>query len=90
MIDATPDTVPVIAPVATIDGLVVATGFSGHGFGVGPAGAARCRSQFGRKPLVDPTAFRLERYFDGTMPPPVWRRRLTCRRARRTRRAGQA
>ncbi|WP_232281076.1 NAD(P)/FAD-dependent oxidoreductase [Novosphingobium nitrogenifigens] len=73
MIDATPDTVPVIAPVATIDGLVVATGFSGHGFGVGPAGGQLAADLvLGRKPLVDPTPFRLERYFDGTMPPPVY------------------
>lgn len=73
MIDATPDTVPVMAPVAGNDGLVVATGFSGHGFGVGPA-AGRLVSDIvlARKPLVDPAPFRLERYFDGTMPPPVY------------------
>jgi sarcosine oxidase subunit beta len=33
----TPDDLPVIGPVPGIDGLLVATGFSGHGFALGPA-----------------------------------------------------
>ncbi|MBV9116879.1 MAG: FAD-binding oxidoreductase, partial [Acetobacteraceae bacterium] len=37
MIDVTPDAVPVISPVAALPGFFVATGFSGHGFGIGPA-----------------------------------------------------
>ncbi len=36
MIDIMPDTVPVIDRVPTIEGLIVATGMSGHGFGIGP------------------------------------------------------
>jgi glycine/D-amino acid oxidase-like deaminating enzyme len=36
MIDAMPDVVPVVDRVATISGLFVATGMSGHGFGIGP------------------------------------------------------
>lgn len=73
MIDATPDTVPVISPVAAIGGLVVATGFSGHGFGAGPAGGQLAADLvLGRAPIVDPAPFRLERYFDGTMPLPVY------------------
>jgi glycine/D-amino acid oxidase-like deaminating enzyme len=36
MIDAMPDVVPVVDRVATINGLFVATGMSGHGFGIGP------------------------------------------------------
>src|SRR3984957_1311195 len=36
-IDVTPDVVPYISPVDTLPGLTVATGFSGHGFGIGPA-----------------------------------------------------
>jgi len=35
-IDATPDMLPVISRVETTAGLVLATGFSGHGFGLGP------------------------------------------------------
>lgn len=33
----TPDSHPVVGPVAGIEGLLVATGFSGHGFKLGPA-----------------------------------------------------
>lgn len=33
----TPDELPIIGPVPGIDGLLVATGFSGHGFALGPA-----------------------------------------------------
>jgi glycine/D-amino acid oxidase-like deaminating enzyme len=37
--DATPDGIPVISSVPHVAGLVVATGFSGHGFGMGLGGA---------------------------------------------------
>ena len=37
LIDSTPDALPVIDRLADPAGLVVATGFSGHGFGVAPA-----------------------------------------------------
>ena len=40
LIDVTPDAIPVISPVDAVPGLIVATGFSGHGFGIGP-GAGR-------------------------------------------------
>jgi glycine/D-amino acid oxidase-like deaminating enzyme len=36
IIEVTPDQLPVFGPLPGIDGLVVATGFSGHGFGMGP------------------------------------------------------
>jgi glycine/D-amino acid oxidase-like deaminating enzyme len=36
MIDAMPDVVPVVDHAAEIPGLVIATGMSGHGFGIGP------------------------------------------------------
>jgi glycine/D-amino acid oxidase-like deaminating enzyme len=39
VVDATPDGMPVISSVPRISGLVVATGFSGHGFGMGLGGA---------------------------------------------------
>ena len=35
-IDSLPDALPVISPVPQLPGLFLATGFSGHGFGVGP------------------------------------------------------
>ncbi|UDL96197.1 FAD-binding oxidoreductase [Lichenihabitans sp. PAMC28606] len=69
MIDVMPDAVPVISPVDSVAGLVVATGFSGHGFGIGPA-AGRLAADLatGAVPLVDPREFRLSRYSDGSNP----------------------
>jgi glycine/D-amino acid oxidase-like deaminating enzyme len=66
-IDVTPDIVPVISPVAERPGLTVATGFSGHGFGIGP-GAGRLAADLvaGDAPLVDPAPFRLTRFSDGS------------------------
>jgi glycine/D-amino acid oxidase-like deaminating enzyme len=71
-IDATPDVVPVISGVAAIPGLYLATGFSGHGFGLGP-GAGRLMADLvtGSPPIVDPRPFRYGRYFDGTHPRPT-------------------
>jgi glycine/D-amino acid oxidase-like deaminating enzyme len=71
MIDAMPDTVPIISPVDQLSGLVVATGFSGHGFGIGPAaGHLVADLVSGARPIVDPHPFRLGRYADGTAPRP--------------------
>ncbi len=36
MIDIMPDAVPIVDRIPAIEGLVVATGMSGHGFGIGP------------------------------------------------------
>ena len=71
MIDATPDAVPVISALAKVPGLYVASGFSGHGFGIGP-GAGKLMAQIvtGEKPCVDPQPFRFERFSDGTRPKP--------------------
>jgi glycine/D-amino acid oxidase-like deaminating enzyme len=62
MIDITPDAVPVIGPVASLPGLTLATGFSGHGFALGPA-AGRLAADLATAalPIVDPAPFRLER-----------------------------
>jgi glycine/D-amino acid oxidase-like deaminating enzyme len=71
-IDATPDAVPVISDVELITGLIVATGFSGHGFGISPgAGHLVADLACGTKPIVDPQAFRLSRFFDGSKPRPT-------------------
>jgi len=71
MIDAMPDTVPIISPVDGVGGLIVATGFSGHGFGIGPgAGHLVADMVTGAAPIVDPHSYRITRYFDGTMPRP--------------------
>lgn len=66
-IDVTPDVIPVISAVDSIPGFHIATGFSGHGFGIGPA-AGRLMADIvtGKPPVVDPTAFRLSRFSDGS------------------------
>lgn len=63
LIDTTPDAVPVIGPVPKIPGFFLASGFSGHGFGIGP-GAGRLMAELvtGATPVVDPTPFRFERF----------------------------
>jgi glycine/D-amino acid oxidase-like deaminating enzyme len=54
-IDVTPDAVPVISAVDRVPGFYLASGFSGHGFGIGPA-AGRLMADLvtGKTPLVDP------------------------------------
>jgi glycine/D-amino acid oxidase-like deaminating enzyme len=74
MIDVTPDIVPVISGVDTMPGFFIATGFSGHGFGIGP-GAGRLMADLvtGDAPVVDPAAD------SGSAGSPMdrrWRRRL--------------
>ncbi|MBL6457150.1 FAD-binding oxidoreductase [Belnapia sp. T6] len=66
-IDSTPDAVPVIAPVGALPGLYLSTGYSGHGFGIGPgAGQLAADIVLGRTPAVDPKPFRYERLIDGS------------------------
>ena len=63
LMDVTPDAVPAIDRVARIPGFFIATGFSGHGFGIGP-GAGRLMADLvaGDAPIVDPTPYRLSRF----------------------------
>lgn len=66
-IDVTPDAVPVISAIDKIPGFHIATGFSGHGFGIGPAaGKLMADIVLGRHPLVDPKDFRFSRFSDGS------------------------
>ncbi|CDX11722.1 Glycine/D-amino acid oxidase, deaminating [Mesorhizobium sp. ORS 3324] len=67
MIDAMPDVVPVVDRVQAISGLTVATGMSGHGFGIGP-GIGRVVSDLilGNEVGHDLTRFRLSRFYDGS------------------------
>ncbi len=67
MIDTMPDVVPVIDHAARIPGLTIATGLSGHGFGIGP-GMGRVVADLveGRDTGHDLTRFRLSRFSDGT------------------------
>ena len=62
-----PDIVPVIDHAAAIPGLVIATGMSGHGFGIGPGvGRVVADLVMGRDPGHDLTRFRLSRFSDGS------------------------
>jgi glycine/D-amino acid oxidase-like deaminating enzyme len=72
VIDATPDAVPVISAIQKQQGLFLASGFSGHGFGIGP-GAGKLMAQIvvGETPCVDPHPFRFERFSDGSRPRPT-------------------
>ena len=71
MIDVMPDAIPVISAVDAVPGFFIATGFSGHGFGIGP-GAGRLVADMvsGAPPIVDPAPFRLSRFTDGSNPRP--------------------
>jgi glycine/D-amino acid oxidase-like deaminating enzyme len=71
-IDVTPDTVPVISAVDSLPGFFLATGFSGHGFGLGPAaGKLAADVLTGDTPLVDPAAYSYHRFVDGRRLAPV-------------------
>jgi glycine/D-amino acid oxidase-like deaminating enzyme len=63
MVDVTPDGVPVISPIAALPGFYLTSGYSGHGFGIGP-GAGRLMADLvtGAPPIVDPAPFRFERF----------------------------
>jgi glycine/D-amino acid oxidase-like deaminating enzyme len=69
-IDATPDLIPVLGEVARPRGFVFATGFSGHGFALGPV-AGRLVAELildGRASLpID--AFRFSRFAEGALGP---------------------
>ncbi len=68
LIDATPDSVPVIGPIQSVPGFFLMSGFSGHGFGIGP-GAGRLMAELvmGVTPVVDPVPFRFERFSRGAV-----------------------
>ena len=66
MVETTPDVVPVISHIDTIPGCYLATGFSGHGFGIGPGAGSVISKLIQNKPTVDVEAFRLDRFFDGS------------------------
>lgn len=67
MIDAMPDVVPVLDRAPTIAGLVIATGMSGHGFGIGPGFAQIIAAMLaGQKIEHDISRFKLSRFTDGS------------------------
>lgn len=66
MIDTMPDIVPVVDAVPALPGLVLATGMSGHGFGIGP-GMGRVVADLvaGRPVGHDLARFRFDRFRPG-------------------------
>ena len=67
MIDAMPDAVPIVDRVPAIAGLIVATGMSGHGFGIGPGfGRIVARMVAGEDAEHDLDRFRFTRFSDGS------------------------
>ena len=69
--DTTPDAIPVIEALDRPTGLVLALGFSGHGFGIGPI-VGRLVSEMiaDGRPSLDLSAFRLGRFADGSFSKP--------------------
>lgn len=66
LIDVLPDTVPII-DLAPIPGLSIATGMSGHGFGIAPGTAHLVAGlALGRTPRHELSRFRFSRFIDGS------------------------
>jgi len=67
MIDTMPDIVPVVDHCAQIPGLIIGTGMSGHGFGIGPGmGRVLAALVIGNAPGHDLSRFRANRFSDGS------------------------
>jgi len=67
LVDCSPDAVPVISKTDKVEGLVLAAGCSGHGFGMGPGiGLLASQLLVNDTPCVDATPFRLSRLVDGS------------------------
>ena len=67
LIEASPDVLPIISSIDGFEGFFIASGFSGHGFGIGPgAGKLIADMVNGAAQRDDLSAFRLGRFFDGS------------------------
>lgn len=67
MIETTPDIVPVIDALPSPRGVILATGFSGHGFGIGPAAGKLVAELVCAQPAgYDLHRFRFARFSDGS------------------------
>lgn len=63
LIDLTPDALPAIDAHTGIEGLIIAAGFSGHGFGIGPVtGEILADLALSRQSRFDLAPFRLDRF----------------------------
>ena len=69
LIDLTPDALPAIDARTGTEGLVLAAGFSGHGFGIGPVtGEIVADLALGRQPRFDLSPFELGRFAGRSAP----------------------
>ena len=67
MIESSPDVLPIISAVDGVGGFFVASGFSGHGFGIGPgAGSLVAAMVTNQASAAELAPFRLGRFFDGS------------------------
>ncbi|MGI9350799.1 MAG: NAD(P)/FAD-dependent oxidoreductase [Rhizobiaceae bacterium] len=67
MIDCMPDIVPIVDRVPEYEGLIIATGMSGHGFGIGPGFGKILSLLVQEKPVGhDISRFRFSRFSDGS------------------------
>ena len=67
LLDITPDGLPVIERTSEVDGLVIAAGFSGHGFCLGPmTGQFICELAVEKQPALPLQPFRRGRFTDVT------------------------
>ncbi len=63
LLDLTPDALPILDGVPSVNGLYIAAGFSGHGFGIAPAvGEVMASKILGKKTSILLDAFSLERF----------------------------
>lgn len=71
LIDSTPDAIPVLGEVSEPRGFIFATGFSGHGFAMGPiAGKLLAELITEGQPSLDINAFRYSRFKEGAISKP--------------------
>ncbi|MBP3982893.1 FAD-binding oxidoreductase [Pseudoxanthomonas helianthi] len=62
-VDSTPDGVPGVGEIPKLPGFILAAGFSGHGFGIGPgAGHLIADIASGANPIVDPRPYHPDRF----------------------------
>lgn len=67
IIETSPDLIPIMEQSESIAGFYIATGFSAHGFGLGPgAGKAMAGLISGKDNSIDLHEFRLSRFYDGS------------------------
>ncbi|MBT3556471.1 MAG: FAD-binding oxidoreductase [Rhodospirillales bacterium] len=70
-IELTPDMLPVIDDSPGPDGLIIVTGLSGHGFGIGPGvGATVAELASGKTPEINLSSFKLDRFAAGSWSEP--------------------